>query len=194
MQFPFPSLAYSFPAGVQAWYEILPTQSANAERDSKDSWAAQTLEGIVSFMAVTNRRARSWSDYAWTKAGLSSIRVCRSAVHTRRLDPDGGNPGPDLTLLMAVLLYHELFGESPSDAPLSVHASIYGPMNSPWADSFASTQSVAPEVVRTVSYDVATVSEVIGISQALCKFGPGEPSAAELTHFSSCAISAITTV
>jgi hypothetical protein len=106
-----------------------------------------------------------------THVPVSNYFACgrRLAPSLRWLDPDGGHPGPDLTLLMAVLLYQELFKTHPSARPISVHAPIYGPMNSPSANSLASAQTVNPQIVRTVSYDSASVSEVIKLSQALCK-------------------------
>jgi hypothetical protein len=93
----------------------------------------------------------------------------RVAPSLRWLDPDGGHPGPDLTLLMAVLLYQELFQTPPSTGPISVHAPIYGPMNGPRAKDFASAQTVDPKIVRTVSYSADTVGEVVKMSQTSCK-------------------------
>jgi len=101
---------------------------------------------------------------------VSNYFACgrRIAPSLRWLDPDGMHPGPDLTLLMAVLLYQELFKTSPSANPMGFHAAIYGPMNGPSGDSFASTQAVRPDIVRPVAYDAATMSSVIRMSQALC--------------------------
>lgn len=64
---------------------------------------------------------------------VSSHFVCGRERHPalRWLDTDGMHPGPDLTLLMAILLYRELLGELPAAGELQVEAAIYGARSGP---------------------------------------------------------------
>jgi hypothetical protein len=102
---------------------------------------------------------------------VSARFICgrRDRPSLRWLDADGMHPGPDLTLLMAVLLYRELFGSYPAVMPVSINAPIYGPRNGPRASSFASAQRAPSDLVRTVTYDVATVRAVIDVARGECK-------------------------
>lgn len=83
----------------------------------------------------------------------------------RWLDADGMHPGPELTLLMATLLYRELFGEFPAAAGVEVNAPIYGVHSGPQASSFASSQLVQPNVASKVSYDRKTMELVINVAE-----------------------------
>lgn len=109
------------------------------------------------------------------KLGVAHVPVSGHLMCGRQRHPslrwmgtDGLHPGPDLTLLMAALVYRELFGRPPEQAPISVTAPIYGPMNSPRASDLASAQAAPSQIVRTVDYDTATMEAVLGLIQKPC--------------------------
>ena len=102
---------------------------------------------------------------------VSEVLACarREQSSLRWLHQDGMHPGPDLTLLMAVLLHEELFGSYPPPSPIVVSAPMYGPTNGPRADSFASTQSTLSSIERSVTYSAETVRSIVALAQGPCK-------------------------
>jgi len=102
---------------------------------------------------------------------VSQVLACarREKSSLRWLHQDGMHPGPELTLLMAVLLHKEVFGSFPPSSPIVVRAPMYGPMNGPRADSFASTQSALSPIDNAVTYSAETVTSVVAVAQGLCK-------------------------
>ena len=82
---------------------------------------------------------------------------------------DGIHPGPDLTLMMAVLLHRQLFGSYPPALRIVVSAPIYRTSSGLNAGAFASTQSVRSETKRSVTYEVSTVQTVIELARTRCK-------------------------
>lgn len=101
---------------------------------------------------------------------VSGHLMCGRQRHPslRWMDADGLHPGPELTLLMAALVYRELFGMLPEYGAFSMRAPIYGPMNSPRASDLASAQPAPARIVRTVDYDAATMRAVLDLIQEPC--------------------------
>jgi hypothetical protein len=104
------------------------------------------------------------------RVSVSDTLACGRPRHgsLRWFGSDGMHPGADLTLLMAVSLYREIFGTSPAAAPLLVNAPIFEPSTGPRADSFASSQPVKANIPRSVTYDAATMSAIIELSERSC--------------------------
>jgi hypothetical protein len=87
----------------------------------------------------------------------------------RWFDRDGMHPGPELTLLMAVMLYRELFDSSPSATQIVVRAPIYQVSSGLNADQFASAQPVLAGTASSITYDVETVRAVLQLADGQCK-------------------------
>lgn len=93
----------------------------------------------------------------------------REETSLRWFDRDGMHPGPELTLMMAVLLYREIFGSLPPAAQIVVRAPIYQVASGLSADEFASAQPVLPETASSITYDAATVQAVIELPHEQCE-------------------------
>jgi hypothetical protein len=81
---------------------------------------------------------------------------------------DGMHPGSDLTLLMAVALYQQIFAAYPAARDITVRAPIYGSSSGLSANGFASAQPVRPGTASSISYDAATVQTLIELLKARC--------------------------
>ncbi len=93
----------------------------------------------------------------------------RQNASLRWFDSDGMHPGPELTLLMAVMLYREVFDSSPSATEIVVRAPMYQVSSGLSADEFASAQPVLAGTASSTTYDVATVRAVLELAAAPCK-------------------------
>ena len=93
----------------------------------------------------------------------------RENASLRWFDRDGMHPGPELTLLMAVMLYRELFDSSPSATQIVVRAPIYQVSSGLSADEFASAQPVLAGTASSITYDAATVRAVLRLADGQCK-------------------------
>jgi hypothetical protein len=110
-----------------------------------------------------------------TKLGALHIPVAQTLDCARRkreplrwFDRDGMHPGPDLTLLMAVLLFRELHGASPRTMDLLVQAPIYGVSSGLRASQFASVQRPGTSTSRLITYDAETLHKVIELATHGC--------------------------
>ena len=101
---------------------------------------------------------------------VSDYLVCgrQSSSSLRWFDRDGMHPGPELTLMMATLLYRELFGSFPSVDQIVVRAPIYAVYSGLSAGEFASDQPVLPETASSITYDADTVRAMIELAQEKC--------------------------
>jgi hypothetical protein len=111
-----------------------------------------------------------------TKLGVAYVPVSNYFECGRRASPslhwlyaDGMHPGPDLTLMMAVLLHRQLFGSYPPAFRVVVSAPIYGTSSGLNAGTFASMQPIGSETKRTITYEVSTVQTVIELARTGCK-------------------------
>jgi hypothetical protein len=86
----------------------------------------------------------------------------------RWLDRDGMHPGPDLTLLMAVLLYRELRGVAPPTTDIVVHAPIYGVRSGLNARDFASRQRPDTSTKASIVYSADALREVVELTTDGC--------------------------
>jgi hypothetical protein len=93
----------------------------------------------------------------------------REDASLRWFDRDGMHPGPELTLLMAVMLYRELFNSSPPATDIVVQAPIYQVSSGLRADEFASAQPVLTGTASSISYDAATVRAVLQLAESQCQ-------------------------
>jgi hypothetical protein len=102
---------------------------------------------------------------------ISNYLECgrRENASLRWFDRDGMHPGPELTLLMAVMLYRELFDSYPSATEFVVRAPIYQVSSGLSADDFASAQPVLTGTASSVTYDAATVPAVLQLADGHCR-------------------------
>jgi len=102
---------------------------------------------------------------------ISNYLECgrRENASLRWFDRDGMHPGPELTLLMAVMLHRELLDSSPSATQIVVRAPIYQVSSGLSADEFASGQPVLPGTASSITYDVATVRAVLQLVDGQCQ-------------------------
>lgn len=80
------------------------------------------------------------------------------------LHPDGGHPGEDLTLLMAVLIYHGVFEEWPTARDFGFESQVYDPNTHFEPDEFARNQNTKANVLRR-NFDGEIVGRMIELSK-----------------------------
>jgi hypothetical protein len=101
---------------------------------------------------------------------ISNYLACGRRAHPsmRWFYEDGVHPGPDLTLLMAVLLHREMFGSWPTVRDIEVRAPLYRNPSGLNANGFASAQPVVPGTPVSFIYHAATVRLVLDVARAPC--------------------------
>jgi lysophospholipase L1-like esterase len=129
----------------------------------------QGSPGASSALVRAERALASRLDVAYVP--ISNYLECgrRDNASLRWFDRDGMHPGPELTLLMAAMLYRELFNSLPSATEIVVQAPIYPVSSGLRADDFASGQTVLAGTASSITYDAATVRAVLKVADGQCR-------------------------
>ena len=131
-----------------------------------------TYQGFPDASAALVSAERALADgFVAAYVPVSNYLECgrRDNASLRWFDRDGMHPGPELTLLMAVMLYRELFDSSPSTTQIVVRAPIYQVSSGLSADEFASAQPVLAGTASSITYDAATVRAVLQLADGQCE-------------------------
>lgn len=129
----------------------------------------QGSPGASSALVSAERALASRLDVAYVP--ISNYLECgrRDNASLRWFDRDGMHPGPELTLLMAAMLYRELFNSLPSATEIVVQAPIYPVSSGLKADDVASDQTALAGTASSITYDAATVRAVLEVADGQCR-------------------------